>query len=113
MQQNIYIMKGGTVMVSKNSNKQNMKAILTGLPEDVSIDRVVEHPHSLELCVSWDEPSVGKRFCNTAASRKTPAHIKLYDTFQLVRRVPLLLSTSLGIVSKTVVNPFTPNPNGL
>ena len=64
-----------------------MKAILTGLPEDVSIDKVVEHPHSLELCVSWDEPSVGKRFCNNCGSNRYVK--KDSGTYQTIRHLPI------------------------
>ena len=65
----------------------NYEALLADLPQDVSIDRIETHPHSIELFVSWNEPPLGERFCTSCGSN----HCVKKDSgiIQTVRHLPL------------------------
>lgn len=74
-------------MAKKNTKKCNHEALIAGLPEDASIDRIEQHPHSIELFVSWNEPGIGERFCPSCGSSRCVK--KDSGIFQTVRHLPL------------------------
>ncbi len=80
-------------MAKKNTIPSNLKAILTDLPEDVSIEKIETHPHSLELFVSWNEPPIGQRYCPSCGGN----HCVKKDSgiIQTVRHLPIGLKGTL------------------
>ena len=80
-------------MATKNTSARNQKALLTGLPEDVSVDRIEQHAHSIELFVSWKEPGIGERFCTRCGGNHCVK--KDSGTVQTVRHLPVGLRGTL------------------
>ena len=71
-------------MTSKEPDKL-LHSLLAAIPADVSIDRYLQHEHTIELFVSWKEPVRGERICPNCAS--TRCIKKDSGAFQTVRHV--------------------------